>query len=133
MNDLLFFKVLFWFLLICALFISIHSMATPTPEDEEEQLKARPNVNPLYPRADRGFSQGEIHSLGTKFAMRLRLAGLVGFILTIFVFVNNCWPGWLGLTINELHRLAFSDVVLIIILWMQRFVEKGTWPFRMKR
>ena len=83
----------FWgFFFIAACFVSVHSMITPTPAVEEEPLRTRPDVRGVYPRPDQNLTRREIFELGTKYAKRLRFAGLVGLILTLVVTIYTFLP-----------------------------------------
>jgi hypothetical protein len=122
---------IFWVLLfIFSCFVSVHSMITPTPAEEEEHLRSHPDVRGVYPWSDQNITQREIYELGAKYAKRLRFAGLIGLILTLVVTICTFLPFQSLPVFDKSSKVTVSCFAFIIILLMLRFVEKGTWPFK---
>jgi hypothetical protein len=106
-------------------------MSTPTPKEEEKYLLTNPNVRGLYPWSDRNLARIKIYELGTKYAKRLRFAGLIGLILTLIIAICTFVP--FPVLDKSHHRVVICGFSFTIVLWMLRIVEKGTWPFDKKK
>jgi hypothetical protein len=108
-------------------------MMTPTPAEEEEHLRTHPYVRGVYPKPDHMLTERDIYELGTKYAKKLRHAGQIGLILTFAVSIFTFLPFEPLPISNKSPNMVVAGVAFIIILWILRFVEKGTWPFKKKK
>jgi hypothetical protein len=92
-------------------------------------FQKNPSMKRLYPSPDGILTKEKIHELGERFAKRLRLSGLIGLILIIIVFIFSFYSFKL-ISVGNLTKVVGDDIVLMAIIWGQRFVEKWAWPFR---
>jgi membrane protein insertase Oxa1/YidC/SpoIIIJ len=133
MNELIIYWIIWGFLLLSSCFVSIHSIVTPTPTEEEKHLRMHPQVRGIYPWQDENLSREELLELGTKYAERLRLAGQICFVLTVIVAICTFLPSQLLLVSDSSHTVIVFGFAFIIVLWILRIIEKLAWPFKMKK
>lgn len=84
--------MIWYFLVISSCFISIHSMMTPTPAQEEEHLRKHYEVRGVYPWSDQNLSRSDLYELGTRYANRLQFAGLIGIFITFLIIIFVVLP-----------------------------------------
>jgi hypothetical protein len=114
--------IIFWVFGIVSLFISAHSISTPTPEEDEEYQKTHYVLNPLHP----GPMTQAYREQRTRYTKRLRRTGWIGLVLTLGISIVTLLPFMPEVLFGQLYKQDLASFVFLMVLFLQFYVEKRT-------